>query len=129
MSSILTTPTPSRIEFDFDAIDEEDSPYPEVRASVSNIDDPEMPALTIRMWFEGLYDEQVRSFFPFRYVIDYLCSAVNVSFRDPAPNVVPLVLVLMSIPSFHASYNNLPNSSPLPPSVHLPIEPTLIPLR
>ena len=65
MSSILMTPTSSRIEFNFDAIDEEDSPYPEVWASVFNIDDPEMPALTIHMWFEGLYDEQVRSFFPF----------------------------------------------------------------
>lgn len=43
-----------RMAFDFDAIDEEDSPYPEVRASVSNIDDPEMPALTFRMWFVGL---------------------------------------------------------------------------
>lgn len=32
------------MEYDFDAIDDEDSPYPEVRASVSNIDDPEMPA-------------------------------------------------------------------------------------
>lgn len=40
--------------FDFDAVDEEDSPYPEVRASVSNIDDPDMPALTIRMWIIGL---------------------------------------------------------------------------
>ena len=50
----LTTPTPSRIEFDFDAIEEEDSPFPEVRASVSNIDDPEMPAMTARMWFIGL---------------------------------------------------------------------------
>ena len=50
---ILTTPT-SRFDFDFDAIDEEDSPYPEVRASVSNIDDPDMPAMTIRMWFVGL---------------------------------------------------------------------------
>jgi hypothetical protein len=40
--------------FDFDAIEEEDSPYPEVRASVSNIDDPEMPAMTFRMWFVGL---------------------------------------------------------------------------
>ena len=49
----LTTPT-SRIEFDFDAIEEEDSPFPEVRASVSNIDDPDMPAMTIRMWFVGL---------------------------------------------------------------------------
>lgn len=42
--------------FDFDALnEEEDSPYPEVRASVSNIDDPEMPAMTIRMWVIGLF--------------------------------------------------------------------------
>ena len=54
IARVLTSPTPSRIEFDFDAIDEEDSPYPEVRASVSNIDDPDMPAMTIRMWFVGL---------------------------------------------------------------------------
>ena len=51
---VLTTPIFSRFDFDFDAIDEEDSPYPEVRASVSNIDDPDMPAMTIRMWFVGL---------------------------------------------------------------------------
>ena len=44
----------SRMEFDFDAIEDEDSPYPEVRASVSNIDDPDMPAMTIRMWCVGL---------------------------------------------------------------------------
>ena len=44
----------NRMEFDFDAIEDEDSPFPEVRASVSNIDDPEMPALTIRMWIVGL---------------------------------------------------------------------------
>lgn len=44
----------SRMEFDFDAIEEEDSPFPEVRASVSNIDDPDMPATTLRMWFVGL---------------------------------------------------------------------------
>lgn len=42
------------MEFDLDAVDDEDSPYPEVRASVSNIDDPDMPALTFRMWFVGL---------------------------------------------------------------------------
>ena len=34
--------------------------YPEATrflklASVSNIDDPEMPAMTIRMWFIGLF--------------------------------------------------------------------------
>lgn len=51
------TPTNSfrRMKFDFNTLQEEDSPYPEVRASVSNIDDPDMPALTIRMWFIGLF--------------------------------------------------------------------------
>lgn len=42
------------MEFDFDAVNEEDSPFPEVRASVSNIDDPEMPVMTLRMWVIGL---------------------------------------------------------------------------
>jgi OPT family oligopeptide transporter len=97
---VLTTP---RIEFDFDAIDEEDSPYPEVRASVSNIDDPDMPALTIRMWFVGLFlcmTSRFVLFFFFDVLFIYHCSAVNVffNFRDPAPNVVPLALVLISYP-------------------------------
>ncbi|KAI5981197.1 OPT oligopeptide transporter protein-domain-containing protein [Pisolithus albus] len=43
-----------KMEFDFDGINEEDSPFPEVRASVSNIDDPEMPVMTLRMWIIGL---------------------------------------------------------------------------
>lgn len=34
---------------------EEDSPYPEVRAAVSNMDDPSMPVNTIRMWVLGLF--------------------------------------------------------------------------
>lgn len=42
------------MEYDLDDLAEEDSPYPEVRASVSNIDDPEMPTLTLRMWVTGL---------------------------------------------------------------------------
>ena len=75
------------MEFDFDAIDEEDSPYAEVRASVSNVDDPEMPAMTLRMWAIGL-------------VLCMIGSAMNVffNFRQPAPQVVPLVLVLVSYP-------------------------------
>ena len=32
---------------------EEDSPYPEVRAAVANIDDPDMPANTFRVWVIG----------------------------------------------------------------------------
>ena len=38
------------IGFDFDAVEEEDLLYPEVCAPVSNIDNPEMPALALRMW-------------------------------------------------------------------------------
>lgn len=32
-----------------------ESPYPEVRAAVSNIDDPNMPVNTFRMWVIGLF--------------------------------------------------------------------------
>lgn len=35
-------------------VGEEDSPYVEVRVCVSNTDDPEMPALTFRVWIIGL---------------------------------------------------------------------------
>ncbi|KAJ7736920.1 OPT oligopeptide transporter protein-domain-containing protein [Mycena metata] len=75
------------MEFDFDAIEEEDSPFPEVRASVSNIDDPDMPALTVRMWFVGL-------------LLCTISSSLNVffNFRAPAPAVVPLALLLIAYP-------------------------------
>ncbi|KAF8589528.1 oligopeptide transporter [Ramaria rubella] len=76
------------MEYDFDAIDDEDSPYPEVRASVSNVDDPSMPALTLRMWVIGL-------------LLCIIASAMNVffNFRSPAPTVIPLVLLLLSYPA------------------------------
>ncbi|KAJ7287057.1 oligopeptide transporter [Mycena rebaudengoi] len=76
-----------KMEFDFDTIEEEDSPFPEVRASVSNIDDPDMPALTIRMWFVGLF-------------LCTISSSVNVffNFRQPAPSVIPLALLLIAYP-------------------------------
>ncbi|KAF8130488.1 hypothetical protein K438DRAFT_1419790, partial [Mycena galopus ATCC 62051] len=66
---------------------EEDSPFPEVRASVSNIDDPDMPALTLRMWFVGLF-------------LCTISSSLNVffNFRQPAPAVVPLALLLITYP-------------------------------
>ncbi|KAJ7776309.1 OPT oligopeptide transporter protein-domain-containing protein [Mycena metata] len=75
------------MEFDFDAIEEEDSPFPEVRASVSNIDDPDMPALTFRMWFVGLF-------------LCTVSSSLNVffNFRSPAPSVVPVALLLIAHP-------------------------------
>ncbi|KIY69806.1 oligopeptide transporter [Cylindrobasidium torrendii FP15055 ss-10] len=75
------------MDFDFDAIEDEDSPYPEVRASVSNIDDPAMPAMTFRMWFVGL-------------LLCLASGAANVFFnlRSPAPSVVPLALLLLAYP-------------------------------
>ncbi|KAJ7876048.1 oligopeptide transporter [Mycena olivaceomarginata] len=67
------------MEFDFDAIEEEDSPLPR--------DDPDMPALTIRMWFVGLF-------------LCTISSSLNVffNFRSPAPSVVPLALLLIAYP-------------------------------
>jgi OPT family small oligopeptide transporter len=58
--------------FDPDAQDEEDdSPYPEVRAAVANTDDPDMPVNTIRAWFIGILGAillpGVNQFFFFRY--------------------------------------------------------------
>ncbi|KAF8504583.1 oligopeptide transporter [Russula emetica] len=75
------------MKFDFNTLQEEDSPYPEVRASVSNIDDPDMPALTIRMWFIGLF-------------LSSLGGSMNLffNFRQPAPFVFPIVLLLMAHP-------------------------------
>ncbi|KAJ7689766.1 oligopeptide transporter [Mycena rosella] len=83
----MASNVPGRMEFDFDAIEEEDSPFPEVRASVSNIDDPDMPALTLRMWFVGLF-------------LCIISSSLNVffNFRSPAPSVVPLALLLIAYP-------------------------------
>ena len=86
-----------KMGFDFDAVEEEDSPYPEVRASVSNVDDPEMPALTFRMWVIGL-------------VMCTIGSGMNVffNFRQPAPQFIPLVLVLVSYPIGKLAVYSLP---------------------
>ncbi|GAA5831598.1 hypothetical protein JCM3766R1_004947 [Sporobolomyces carnicolor] len=77
---------PYRIENDFEE-EEEDSPFPEVRASVSNIDDPEMPALTFRVWFIGL-------------LFCIVVSALNgfLALRYPAPLVTPVLTQLLSYP-------------------------------
>ncbi|KAF8268894.1 oligopeptide transporter [Lactarius quietus] len=75
------------MKFDFDTLQDEDSPYPEVRASVSNIDDPDMPTLTVRMWVVGL-------------MLSLAGSGMNLffNFRAPAPTVVPIVLLLIAHP-------------------------------
>ena len=69
------------------AEEEEDSPYAEVRASVSSIDDPEMPTMTFRMWFLGItlvcISASLNTFFYFRY---------------PAPFFVPSIVLLVAYP-------------------------------
>lgn len=67
--------------------EEEDSPYPEVRASVSNVDDPSMPVLTLRMWVLGITLSLVgaggNTYFTFRY---------------PSPTITALLLLLIAHP-------------------------------
>ncbi|EJF56838.1 OPT oligopeptide transporter [Dichomitus squalens] len=74
------------MEFPFEDEDE-DSPYPEVRASVSNIDDPEMPAMTLRMWGIGMV-----------LTLAAGCANLFFNFRQPAPSIVSNVLLLLAHP-------------------------------
>ncbi|GAA6022043.1 hypothetical protein JCM10207_001028 [Rhodosporidiobolus poonsookiae] len=80
--------------------DDEDSPYPEVRASVSNIDDPEMPVLTFRSWFIGL-------------LFCIIIAAVNCFFslRYPAPLITPVITQVLSYPFGKALSRLLPITS------------------
>lgn len=79
------------MEFDVDELsagsDDEDSPYPEVRASVSNIDDAEMPTTTLRMWAISL-------------LLSLIAGSANTffAFRQPSPFISPPVLLLVSHP-------------------------------
>ncbi|EAU81526.2 hypothetical protein CC1G_10984 [Coprinopsis cinerea okayama7 len=69
------------IEFD------EESPYPEVRASVSSVDDPLMPVNTFRMWFLGLFFVFVITFFNQIFAMRY-----------PSVYVTGIVVQLIALP-------------------------------
>jgi hypothetical protein len=66
---------------------EEDSPYAEVRAAVSNLDDRNMPALTLRAWVIGV-------------VSTMLIAAANVFLmqRSPAPTIPVTALLVLVYP-------------------------------
>ncbi|KAG8998790.1 hypothetical protein FRB90_012233, partial [Tulasnella sp. 427] len=74
-----------RLEDIDDGLD--DSIYPEVRASVSNVDDPEMPVMTVRAWVIGL-------------TLCLFTSGMNafLNLRWPAPLLAPSVVMLISFP-------------------------------
>ncbi|KAJ7771028.1 OPT oligopeptide transporter protein-domain-containing protein [Mycena maculata] len=69
------------IEFD------DESPYPEVRAAVSSVDDPLMPVNTFRMWFLGIF-------------LTILLAGVNQVFeyRSPSVFITSVVGQLISLP-------------------------------
>jgi hypothetical protein len=77
---------------------EEDSPYPEVRAAVSNVDDPTMPVNTPRMWFLGFFwaiiIAGVNQFFFFRY---------------PNVTIPPIIAQLLAFPMGRFLSRVLPN--------------------
>ncbi|CAO1624938.1 unnamed protein product [Sympodiomycopsis kandeliae] len=66
---------------------DEDSPYPEVRASVSNVDDTEMSANTLRMWILA-------------FLLATFGSAVNqvLTLRYPAPILTALIVQVVAYP-------------------------------
>jgi len=80
--------------------EEEDSPFPEVRASVSNIDDPEMPCLTARSWILGL-------------VFTCVCSALNIFFnlRYPSPYITSVLVQILTYPAGKVMAAYLPTRS------------------
>ncbi|KIO27768.1 hypothetical protein M407DRAFT_7102 [Tulasnella calospora MUT 4182] len=68
-------------------VGQEDSPYPEVRASVANTDDPDMPTLTFRMWFIGITLCVLRG-----------CLNLFFSLRWPSPAITETLVAILAYP-------------------------------
>ena len=115
------------MESDSDAINQEESPFPEVRVSVSNIDDPEMPVLTFRTWFIGLLLCIVAGYVlsPTPALPTNVPRSMNVFFyfRQLAPSVPPLALVISSYPLGRLLANHSVPATPLARRNKIFIEP------
>ncbi|KAA8911948.1 hypothetical protein TRICI_003634 [Trichomonascus ciferrii] len=80
---------PTRVETGefIELIPQDDSPYPEVRASVPNTDNPAMPQNTVRMWVIGLT------------MTTFGCGLnLLFSLRDPVFQITPFVSALLAWP-------------------------------
>lgn len=64
-----------------------DSPYAEVRATVSNVDDPSMPCNTLRMWTIGI-------------MVSIFVTAFNQTFslRAPSVRISPILVQVLVLP-------------------------------
>ncbi|KIJ45258.1 hypothetical protein M422DRAFT_207611 [Sphaerobolus stellatus SS14] len=84
----------------FNTADEEvdESPYPEVRASVPSVDDPSIPCNTFRTWSIGL-------------VLSILIAGLNQFFstRGPSIYITPIVIQLIALPIGKAFERVLPS--------------------
>ncbi|KAH6917448.1 glutathione transporter [Coprinopsis sp. MPI-PUGE-AT-0042] len=78
---------------------EDESPYPEVRAAVSSVDDPDMPCNTFRMWLLGTF---------FMIVITFFNQIF--AFRYPSVWLTGIVIQLVSLPCGRALARVLPNT-------------------
>lgn len=76
--------------------EEEDSPFPEVRASVSNVDDPDMPVLTARVWLLGgllcIFFSGLNLFFTLRYPAPYVTSILTQIIAYPLGKLLAAIL-------------------------------------
>ncbi|KAF4963075.1 hypothetical protein FSARC_8877 [Fusarium sarcochroum] len=93
----------SGIEEDFN-IDSDNSPQPEVRANVPNVDDPSMPVNTLRAWLLGIMftivGTGINQFFSMRYPSVTISSLVAQLIAYPAGRALAHVLPIMRIRIF-----------------------------
>ncbi|KAJ9478802.1 putative Oligopeptide transporter 1 (putative) [Pseudozyma hubeiensis] len=92
----LPRPSFSRV-VELELEEEDDSPYPEVRASVSNVDDPSMPSITFRSVVLGM-------------VLSAFASMVNtvLSQRNPPLQIVAIIIQILAHPLGTMMANVLP---------------------
>ncbi|KAM0747315.1 OPT-domain-containing protein [Meredithblackwellia eburnea MCA 4105] len=79
--------TATTIEINYSDEPDEDSPFPEVRASVSNFDDPDMPVATFRSVLLGL-------------LFTFFLGSANAFFylRNPSPLLFPNIAIMLAYP-------------------------------
>ncbi|CAK3793603.1 small oligopeptide transporter [Lecanosticta acicola] len=82
-------------------VDDDTSPYPEVRAVVPETDDPDMPVNTLRMWLLGtiwvLIGAGVNQFFSLRYPAVHIVSIVAELLAYPMGVALAHILPIMTL--------------------------------